>query len=592
MKTTIALASLVPVIVAVGSVLRLSFVPWLVVGYVVTVATLLLLGRLKHTPIWIYSLALALLWQTTMLGTWVVGVDIHTELMVANWTTANGWEPSWANNSNTSLVLTLLSPALADLGIPVVWQFKALFPAVAATVPMILCLAYRKGFGERVAVLGALFFAIMPMFLMEMVSMVKSEIAYVGMAVIVLGAASCEWTTRKRAVVVVGGALVAIFSHYSVATMVAAYAAAMGIGTLVWGLGRVKWVGMVGLLVVGVYVAFFVSVSQGSVLRETWAIGRNIAAVTKEVATAPAATAPAATANTTVPSEGLLEQYKDFTRTDGVTRSYLDMQSPLVRTALGLDFGEASGWGKVFRVLQFATEIGILLGLRQMWKRRRDVGIEYVMGVAASVGLLGMVVFVPFLATALSPTRFYALTLFWLAPVGILGLKMMARRWWAVAGVLGIYYLFTSGMVLEATQGEVTERMDVPYGFAFSAERLGLIGVYTDGDVRAAAWLWEKTNRTIPIWIDYLGTSLLLEHAGSARQSEVKPGTEQYYLLLTDWNARHGEMVSGWYGGLRERKPTPDVSGMVEVFRDGNTVVFWTAKGAMVDDRDSWEAGE
>ena len=70
---------------------------------------------------------------------------------------------------------------------------------------------------------------------------------------------------------------------------------------------------------------------------------------------------------------------------------------------------------------------------------------------------------------------------------------------WLTAGILLAYFIFTSGLVYEATGSDVTDKFIVPYSASLSGERAGLFGVYTKGDIKCAEWLAYESDPTIPI---------------------------------------------------------------------------------------------
>jgi len=143
-----------------------------------------------------------------------------------------------------------------------------------------------------------------------------------------------------------------------------------------------------------------------------------------------------------------------------------------------------------------------------------------------------------------------------------------------IVGFLIAYYAFTSGAVFELTKSEVTERLDVPYSIALSNEKTRIVGVYgNNDDTDCARWLTEETDPSILIYADYCGTSLIMDLSETRGCSYEEPRRD-HYLFLTSWNTEHKKMVYGWFEGLREYEPLPDLSNAIEVFRRGDAVVY------------------
>jgi len=426
MKKAIGLSLALVVFTGVGSVNLLPAVPYVVFGAVVVFTILAIKGKVdkQYYPIYIYGLALSLLWQTSMLGTYIIGVDIHTEYWVTNRIIEGGWDISYANNSNTSWVLGLVAPALDKIGIDVIWQFKLLFPMVCALAPSFLFYAFKRRLGADKAYLAALFYMTMPMFTMEAVSIVKSQWAYMFIALMVLFLAS-DYKPWKKSLGIIGAGLGAAFSHYAIALMVFAYIVAIFGILLVTNWGKVRsWFGVKRLpvrylalscsVLIGIMFAWYSVAGSGCIVNVAFAIGGNLAEVTKEVVTSD--------------STEQAETYYYYTQ-PVEEDTYLDTQEQLIRTAIGLDFMRATALGKVFRIFQYLTQIFMVLGFAYvLLKKGYGFTGEYLASVVASFGLLFCCVFVPFFSTTLSTTRYYALSLLFISPMLVIGVEQVGQR--------------------------------------------------------------------------------------------------------------------------------------------------------------------
>ena len=145
----------------------------------------------------------------------------------------------------------------------------------------------------------------------------------------------------------------------------------------------------------------------------------------------------------------------------------------------------------------------------------------------------------------------------------------------AICILLLAYFMMTSGLVFEVTKCQTTGSINVPYSLALSAERTGILGIYTADDTACAEWLIENKGE-IPLFADYNGCALLI---GFHFWFEPMPRpTETHYLLLTTWNTQHKKMVIGACPGLRTYKPLPNLDSAVEVFRRGDAVVYRVAE--------------
>jgi uncharacterized membrane protein len=154
--------------------------------------------------------------------------------------------------------------------------------------------------------------------------------------------------------------------------------------------------------------------------------------------------------------------------------------------------------------------------------------------------------------------------------------------------VLLFYYAFTSGVVYELMQSNVTDRFDIPYSTGFSAERTGVAGVFNDDDVKCARWIvtnWDDKTRVIA---DYNGARLMLSEFGARREDIYcmqqraggpellcKNSQEGFYILKTTWNAVNNKYVVGPNIGMRALVEWPSCDYPV-VFQSGKSIVYRT----------------
>lgn len=462
----IAFALLLPSFVAIGSVNQWVTVPYAVVVAVFSVTVLVAWGKInqRYYPIYIFGLALSLIWQTSMIGTYFVGVDIHSEYMVVLTTIESGWDWAWGNIGNTSIVLTVIAPFLAKLGFDPIWQFKILYPFMCAFVPVVLYFAFKNIFGGERAYFGALFFMMMPMFTMEAVSMVKTQVAYLCVAGLV-------WTFTSnvrpwhKALLVFAFGMGAIMSHYTVGIIVMLYLIGIFGVLAVTNWGKVKTLlgsrripmryGLpVTALVVGFFYLWFSLIGGGGMIGQVKSIFNgvytNLSQITllTEKPSHSSETRVVGSENETsetdkygvpetITQEELPESEKekmvkawtgdvqDYTQPIR-QNTYLDRQPKLIRAAIGIDFMDVSLAGKVFRVFQYITEVMLVVGLWFLWQKRKeyDVPASYMAGAIGSFILLGCSIFVPyFTVMTVTTTRLYAVTLFFIAPLLVVGME-------------------------------------------------------------------------------------------------------------------------------------------------------------------------
>lgn len=418
-KTAIGIVFLL-FIVALGSYYQLHAVPYIVIVAVVAVTVLIALNKIneRYYPVYIYGLALALLWQTSMLGSHIVGADIHGEFFVANKAITEGWNWSFAHVNNTSVVIGGLTPLLAKLGISPVWQFKALYPAVFAAVPVILYIAYSRMFGTKRAYFASLFFMIVPVFFVEIVGIVKSMVAEVFLALMVL----LMVINIKSWLRILGlgvAVTLAALCHYTIGILAAMYLVGCFVVLLVgkkWLRTRMTVLASYGLAIIIVFTSvyfWYSSSGDGFMFKYLNDVGHNVTAAA--IYFLPKSTILEPTITEPIILEPIILEPEDSNTKPSWLR-----QEPLVRAAVGLDFADVEPEGKAFRILQYLTQFLIVTGFYYLIRRNMFTS-EFITGVIVSFGLLGMVLFFPTFSSIVNASRFYHVSLFFLAPLLIIG---------------------------------------------------------------------------------------------------------------------------------------------------------------------------
>ena len=227
---------------------------------------------------------------------------------------------------------------------------------------------------------------------------------------------------------------------------------------------------------------------------------------------------------------------------------YFSNFSPLIRAAWGADFMEANIWGKVFRVFQYLTQLAIVAGLVFLIKDRKRYSAEYLSFCGAAILLLGACMFVPYFAAIINATRFYHLALFLLAPLFVLGGKAIFRNYKLLTLCLIIpYFLFTSGLVFEATQQTDISTVNMPYSIILSNHRVDMVGVFTKNDMAVRDWAIDNNIGAIT-YADTHSQLLLWEKEWSLwkdlrvalRTGEFKTGD---YIFLSERNNRDRAII-------------------------------------------------
>ncbi|WP_181641900.1 hypothetical protein, partial [Nocardioides massiliensis] len=184
----------------------------------------------------LYLSALALLLATSLRGWGVTGHDIQAEYGVFRLTQDAGhWSMDLMQNAYTAcLSITILPVALAETtGLSGTIWFTVGLQVVFAAVPALAYLVYRRFVPQRLALVAVLFVVAFPTFHVDMPYLVRQEIAFLFVVLLLLVATDRGAPVRMRRVLAVVFGVGVIVSHYSTTYLLLL---ALGGGLVLYGL--------------------------------------------------------------------------------------------------------------------------------------------------------------------------------------------------------------------------------------------------------------------------------------------------------------------------------------------------------------------
>lgn len=223
------LLGVVAVVLAVLGAIRLNndagpFVA--VMARICVVAALVCLARDRGPGVDVRAIALAataLLMGTSLRGWFITGHDIQREYiayLLANgaqhWSMAPFESPYNACLSVT-IVPTMVTQATGLAGVVV---FKVVMQAAMVAVPVATYVFGKRLAGRRVAVLGAIALMTFPSFLNDLPYLVRQEVAFCFLALMLLAATEPTWGVWRRRLAISVFGVGVVLSHYSTTYMV------------------------------------------------------------------------------------------------------------------------------------------------------------------------------------------------------------------------------------------------------------------------------------------------------------------------------------------------------------------------------------
>ena len=548
-------------------------------------------------PFAVLSISLFLLFQQALISNYLSGWDIHKEYYYQSLVVANGfWDPSIPVSLNAMASIVILGPIYSImLKMDAVWVLKIIYPLLFSLVPLILFEVYRGFIGPRRAFLATFLFISMVVFFTEMISLARQQIAeiFFGLLILLVMEKGLTRTLKSALIVIFSTSL--IISHYGLSYI------SLGVFAI-------------GLLLVFLTKARFSRKdpeNPGAILPIE---GNGSLQVSRPTKFEPALlngylmlyfvcfTALWYLFVSSGVTLGTLSFIANSIRSQLSDIFFLSSREPLVTTALGLDWSQVSILGKLFRIIQYAVEIFILIELLVLLFRSKKskLNFEYVCIALAVGSILFACIAVPVFSSFLNLTRFFHIGLIVLAPICIMGIaaswrfvgrrleKAFWRRQPAFPGVAVIYiiclvllipyYLFNTGFIFEISKSEYSSGQ-MPISMGLSDYRLDF-AEYRPSEAMAAQWLSQRGDISGIAYGDEYGKLILEDYmftraesiSGHLDQIEIGPS----YIFLRPWNINKEEvfMFSGEeVGGTYEHVKIEDVPQLAGI-RDSKSLAY------------------
>jgi len=566
-----ALGAVILSLAVAGARLQNNYILYSMVFLICLSVLLVALDKLRVSLPLVFFISLSLLWQTTLMTNFLVGTDIHREFYYSFLAYTKGWDTSESAVYSTSIVSSVLVPYLAKgLDISLYVIYKSLIPICLALVPVVLFYFFKSQFKEKVAFLSCIFFVSIPTYLVELTGISKQQFSEL-FFILTLFLLVLPWKAQLKYPLILLCLALTILSHYTLGLLLIAFLIGFMLITFFMKNRKVKLKYLVLILLISlvIYGGYYSQIAEGRVFVTASELLKNFTGLSTS----------SLYANMDLVSEwgGKWEpsgaewgpMYSDNATT-------VFTQVSLTKVALGLDFFQASDWGKVFRIFQLATEALLILGCLILFRMRKKLSPEYLALCLVSAAMMAVIIIIPGASATMNATRFYNITLLTLAPAFVLGgLAVLKKPWLLVALVMIPYLLFTSGFIFEVShQTEVGT--DLPYTHALSAERVDTTGLFTENDGIVRDLLVVNKN-VRPIISDWHTLTLLQDKLDLAKDLDVFPTDlskipNNFYVFLRTRNEKYQEI--GYWGNIGTTVEVPYEQAGVSKMLEGRQIVF------------------
>lgn len=455
-------------------------------------------------PLAVFVISLSLLYHRSLISMYLLGWDIHVEYYFSNLVKTNSfWNSGYPNNVNAMLSVTMLGPIFSHIcDLPLIWVFKIIYPLLFSLVPLGLYRVIQKETDDKIAFLSSFFFMAVPAFFVQMIQLARQQIAELFLVLLILLMVDKKINKTKRSILYIifgfslsvshyGLSYIYMFSLISVYSMlflmenqriqeVKAFLYIRFYNSMNNDLKKRNISPGFVLLFVIFTLTWYIYVSSSSAFYTFVRIGDHIAST-------------------------LLNQFLNPAAAQGLKFILMKRATPL---------------GEVTKILHILSQFFIVVGIFTSSINVINIkfGKEYKAFALVNLVLCLAGIAIPYFSSSLNTSRFYHITLFFLAPFCIIGGIATFNRIKEMLGTrlseksvndslkllsifFAIFLLFNSGFIYEVAKDNprsisLDTTIDYPR--------------FNDREFYSAKWLVDIKD-SYPIYADEFGRLLLYE---------------------------------------------------------------------------------
>jgi len=441
-------------------------------------------------PLILFGISLALLFHVSLFSSYIHGGDIFVEYYSFRLTASNSyWNPAISNRLYAMLSITILPTVYsAVLSLEGTWILKIVYPLIFAFVPLGLYQLFKSKVSKKVAFFSTFFFVSNMVFFNEIAELARQMIGELFYILLFLTLFSNNVKGSAKWLLFTFFSFGLVVSHYAMAYIFLAFILAFWLFGFLRRRKTMVTASMVVLFAILTF-AWYIYISSAST-------------------------------------------FSDLLRmVDSIRQNFVsDFLNPQSRGSQVLQGVGAQGletfWHLIGRYVFYCTELLVVIGLLGLLVRYRGKFFNDDYNVLAffNMMLLMACIVVPNLATTFNMTRFYHVSLFFLAPfcvlggtnlLGFLSRKRVKKKYLGVAIVLGVlmpFFLFQTGFVYEVSKEE-SWALSLS-GYRIGSFNLANIGVLRETDVSSTEWLSKYGDLDNYVYTEWWSGAAVFTYVG------------------------------------------------------------------------------
>lgn len=552
----------------------------------------------KYYSYAVFTIAIALLYHTSLISMYIWGWDIQVEYYLANTVIQNGlWDFTTPGNANAMLSIEMLAPIYSNIcGMSLTWVFKIIYPLLFALVPLGLYNVFQKQTNSKIAFLSCFFFMSIFTFYTEMLALARQQIAELFIVLLILLMINKNLDRTKRSFLFIVFGISLAVSHYGL-SYIYMFCLISAWLILVSGENRT-----IQKMMSGIY-SKFESITKSTAgnpvhLKVDITISSILVLIFVTFTIAWYIYISNSSAFITIVNIGGQIAGSIFT----------EFLNPKAAQGLELILSKTvSPLYSVTKYLHLLAQFFIIVGVAMMVLRRKEMKFEreYEAFVLLNFAICIAGIALPYFSSQLNTSRLYQITLIFLAPFCVIGgiavLKMVAetvmaswmnKRARILRGIslrgslemapvlsifLALFLLFNSGWAYEVAKDHpgsiaLNSTIDFPR--------------FNEQEVKAVVWLNEKKDMIRNLYADEYRSLLLLRLIGNretffGENEIINPMPSNFYIFLGRENVQNGRIILIASGTKRNSVRLQNLSlyntllDMNEIYKNGDSLVCY-----------------
>lgn len=432
----------------------------------------------KVYPFATYVISFSLLFQTSLLSSYIAGWDIQMEYYLSNLVIKNSfWDFSYSiSNINSMLSISMLAPIFSQISnLSLVWTFKIIYPLIFSLVPLGLYCVFEKQIKDpKIVFLSVFFFMSLFVFYKEMLQLARQEIAEFYLVLILLITIDKNLSSVKKQFLLVLFSFSLIVSHYGISylfILIIIITMALKHSYSLFNKSMRSKKETITFSFISLFLVFTVS----------WYIYM--------------------TGSSTF--DTLIKLIDNI-----ISSLYTDFLNPSTVEGLSFIKSQSTYTHMISKYLHFLCQILITIGfiglytkLKDRWNGMVNIDEDYkfLCGGFYFVLLLGITI--PFFSSAMNTSRLYQISLIFLAPLcglgGIILLKIIYSffhlKWYkkdydkyvkSLSLLLVLFFLFNSDFIYNLEEGHFSNSISIDHDYPR----------FNDQELLSANWLYKVKN--------------------------------------------------------------------------------------------------